>query len=118
MHRDEVVLIGKDYWDTLGGNGTYEEILNIAKTRIVCFETKIEQIFITESSVEIFLANNKKEALDSLFFDSVQSFKHANLGGHLFKKSKNGNPGIVLYIKKTSGLFSLLFSFVDLFKDA
>ena len=93
-------------------------LLNIAKTRIVCFETKIEQIFITESSVEIFLANNKKEALDSLFFDSVQSFKHANLGGHLFKKSKNGNPGIVLYIKKTSGLFSLLFSFVDLFKDA
>ena len=27
---DECVLIGKDYWDTLGGAGFYEELLNIA----------------------------------------------------------------------------------------
>lgn len=28
---DEVVLIGRDYWDTLGGSGTYNKILDIAK---------------------------------------------------------------------------------------
>lgn len=27
---DEVVLIGKEYWDTLGGSGFYEELLEIA----------------------------------------------------------------------------------------
>jgi len=31
MHRDEVVLIGKDYWETIGGEGAYEEILQIAQ---------------------------------------------------------------------------------------
>jgi hypothetical protein len=31
FHNDEVVLIGKDYWDTLGGEGCYEIILDIAK---------------------------------------------------------------------------------------
>jgi hypothetical protein len=31
FHNDEVVLIGKDYWDTLGGDGCYEIILDIAK---------------------------------------------------------------------------------------
>ena len=30
MINDEVVLIGKDYWDLLGGRGTYEKILEIA----------------------------------------------------------------------------------------
>lgn len=29
-HCDEVVFIGKDYWDTLGGAGCYETILEIA----------------------------------------------------------------------------------------
>ena len=29
MHRDECVLIGKDYWDFLGGKGTYEKLLAI-----------------------------------------------------------------------------------------
>lgn len=29
--RDDVVLIGRDYWDTLGGPGTYDEVLNIAR---------------------------------------------------------------------------------------
>lgn len=29
MHNDECVLIGKDYWDFLGGAGTYEELLNV-----------------------------------------------------------------------------------------
>jgi hypothetical protein len=31
MHRDEVVLIGRDYWEKLGGPGFYDEILEIAK---------------------------------------------------------------------------------------
>lgn len=30
FHHDPVVLIGKDLWDTLGGPGCYEEILQIA----------------------------------------------------------------------------------------
>ena len=30
MVKDDVVLIGKDYWDLLGGNGTYKKILEIA----------------------------------------------------------------------------------------
>lgn len=29
MHKDECVLIGKDYWDFLGGKGFYEELLEI-----------------------------------------------------------------------------------------
>ena len=32
MHEDPVVLIGKDYWDTIGKVGTYEEILKIAES--------------------------------------------------------------------------------------
>ena len=28
--KDPVVLIGKDMWDTLGGEGCYNELLNIA----------------------------------------------------------------------------------------
>ena len=32
MHKDPVVLIGKDYWDTIGQPGTYEEILEIAES--------------------------------------------------------------------------------------
>ena len=31
FHTDEAVLIGKDYWDTLGGDGCYEIVLEIAK---------------------------------------------------------------------------------------
>lgn len=31
FHNDEVVLIGKEYWDVLGGDGCYETILEIAK---------------------------------------------------------------------------------------
>lgn len=31
LQNDEVILIGKDYWDTLGGNGFYEELLEIAE---------------------------------------------------------------------------------------
>lgn len=31
FHHDEVVLIGRDYWDTLGGAGTYDIILSIAR---------------------------------------------------------------------------------------
>lgn len=32
FHRDPVVLIGKEMWDTIGGPGCYEEILEIAKS--------------------------------------------------------------------------------------
>lgn len=32
MHKDSVVLIGKDYWDTIGKVGTYEEVLKIAES--------------------------------------------------------------------------------------
>jgi len=38
FHSDPVVLIGRDYWDTLGGEGTYNTILEIA--REVGVETK------------------------------------------------------------------------------
>lgn len=31
FHTDPVVLIGRDYWDTLGGAGTYDIILSIAR---------------------------------------------------------------------------------------
>ena len=31
FHTDPVVLIGRDYWDTLGGTGTYDIILEIAR---------------------------------------------------------------------------------------
>ena len=31
MATDVCVLIGKDYWDTLGGDGFYEELLDIAE---------------------------------------------------------------------------------------
>lgn len=31
FHIDPVVLIGRDYWDLLGGEGTYETVLEIAK---------------------------------------------------------------------------------------
>lgn len=30
MQTEPTVLIGRDYWDTLGGTGTYEEVLEIA----------------------------------------------------------------------------------------
>lgn len=30
FNNDSVVLIGKEYWDVLGGNGFYEEVLEIA----------------------------------------------------------------------------------------
>jgi len=32
MHSDPVVLIGEDYWDTLGGPGFYKELLEIARS--------------------------------------------------------------------------------------
>jgi hypothetical protein len=31
FHTDPVVLIGRDYWDTLGGAGTYDTVLEIAR---------------------------------------------------------------------------------------
>lgn len=38
MHKDSCVLIGKDYWDLLGGQNTYEEILTVFEE--VGMETK------------------------------------------------------------------------------
>lgn len=35
---DEPILLGQDYWNTLGGTGTYEEVLEIS--RMVGIETK------------------------------------------------------------------------------
>lgn len=32
FHRDPCVLIGRDYWDTLGGRGTYDTVLEIAQS--------------------------------------------------------------------------------------
>jgi hypothetical protein len=32
FHTDECVLIGKDFWDTIGGTGSYEQILTIANS--------------------------------------------------------------------------------------
>lgn len=32
FHSDEVVLLGRDLWDTLGGTGCYDTIIEIAKT--------------------------------------------------------------------------------------
>lgn len=32
FHNDEVVLIGKEMWDTIGGKGCYEELLDIANS--------------------------------------------------------------------------------------
>jgi hypothetical protein len=31
FHEDPVVLIGRDYWDILGGEGTYDTVLEIAR---------------------------------------------------------------------------------------
>ena len=31
MVNDEVVLIGEDYWNLLGGGGTYRRVLEIAE---------------------------------------------------------------------------------------
>lgn len=31
MHADQCVLIGKDYWDFLGGDGAYEELISLFK---------------------------------------------------------------------------------------
>ena len=31
FHNDPVVLIGKEMWDTIGGEGCYEELLDIAR---------------------------------------------------------------------------------------
>jgi len=38
MHNDEVVLVGREYWETIGGKGAYDRILEIA--RAVGEETK------------------------------------------------------------------------------
>lgn len=40
MKNDECVLIGKDYWNTIGGAGTYEELLELFA--IVGLETRLK----------------------------------------------------------------------------
>jgi hypothetical protein len=47
MHRDPCVLIGPEYWNFLGGTGTYQKVLNIAQevgkeTRKLIDEMKTE----------------------------------------------------------------------------
>ena len=32
FHSDPCVLIGRDYWDTIGGEGTYDTVLEIARS--------------------------------------------------------------------------------------
>ncbi len=45
MTGDEIVLIGKEYWDLLGGQGTYEKILDIANSAGADTRPIIEQYF-------------------------------------------------------------------------
>lgn len=40
MHNDEVALIGRDYWETIGGEGAYDKVLAIA--RAVGEETRVK----------------------------------------------------------------------------
>ena len=42
FNTDTCILIGKEYWDTLGGNGFYEEVLAIASKVGIETRKKIE----------------------------------------------------------------------------
>jgi len=44
FHNDEVVLIGQEYWDTLGNLGCYETILEIANTVGAQTKVLVEQL--------------------------------------------------------------------------
>ena len=44
MHKDECVLIGEDYWDTLGGKGTYESLIEVFKDVGDLTRLRLEQI--------------------------------------------------------------------------
>ena len=44
FRNDSVVLIGRDYWDTLGGSGTYDEVLQIAQEVGVRTRHRIDQL--------------------------------------------------------------------------
>ncbi|PDO81607.1 TdeIII family type II restriction endonuclease [Kosakonia sacchari] len=43
FHNDPCILIGKDYWDTIGGAGTYETVLEIATSVSAELQEKIRQ---------------------------------------------------------------------------
>ncbi|MTD28472.1 TdeIII family type II restriction endonuclease [Erwinia sorbitola] len=43
FHRDPCVLIGRDYWDTLGGRGTYDAVLEIAQSVSEELQHKVRQ---------------------------------------------------------------------------
>ena len=43
FHTDPCILIGRDYWDTLGGHGTYETVLEIASSVSEELQQKIRQ---------------------------------------------------------------------------
>ena len=44
FHQDSVVLIGKEMWDTIGGDGCYEELLDIASTIGKETKSKIQKL--------------------------------------------------------------------------
>lgn len=44
FHKDSVVLIGKEMWDTIGGEGCYEELLSIATEVGKQTKQKIEKL--------------------------------------------------------------------------
>lgn len=44
FEKDAVVLIGRDYWDTLGGKGLYDEILRIANEVGKTTRRQLEQL--------------------------------------------------------------------------
>jgi len=43
FHTDQCVLIGRDYWNTIGGEGTYETVLEIASSVSEELQEKIRQ---------------------------------------------------------------------------
>ncbi|WP_187143604.1 TdeIII family type II restriction endonuclease [Cronobacter sakazakii] len=43
FHTDPCILIGRDYWDTIGGEGTYETVLEIASSVSADLQEQIRQ---------------------------------------------------------------------------
>ena len=43
MNNDSCILLGRDYWETLGVPGTYEEVLAIAEEAGESMRSRIEQ---------------------------------------------------------------------------
>ncbi len=43
FHTDECVLLGRDYWDTIGGEGTYEIVIGLAQSVSIEMQDVIKQ---------------------------------------------------------------------------